>query len=219
LAKLKSMPNSNIISGLKGTVDFYYWKGIPVARQWPRSPGSNRSPSVKAQWPAWGAASKLWVRLSKAHQMLHGAWCGHGRYNPRDLQIKSYISGLYFAPDPDAVGNCQLLKYRFTELAGDVIFSVWLDTPWLPLAVWSNIQPRVNLGSINDRGLLVRNKPIIRFKGMGVIPHNYNTPSVFNSFTISGWPSGEKRWFWLYYYDGSAWYARSQSVPIPYTKL
>lgn len=35
MGKVKSF-NAEIIDKLSGIVDFYYWKGIPVARAWPK---------------------------------------------------------------------------------------------------------------------------------------------------------------------------------------
>ena len=217
LAKLTKMPNANIISGLKGTIDFYYWKGIPVARQWPRSPGKDRSQAVKAQWPAWGAASKLWVQLSKEYQLLHGAWCGHGRYNPRDLQIKSYLSNIYAPSDPAEVGHCQLLRYDWHDMGSYFLVRVWLDSSWLPVCVWSLDTPRLNMRAINDRGLLVRNKPVINFKSYGAKNPNYLSPSTFNSFSFSSWPVGQKRWLRFYFHDGYQ-NNRSTTIPIPVTR-
>lgn len=36
MARLHNMPSEHIIEALKGVVDFYFWKGIPCARAWPR---------------------------------------------------------------------------------------------------------------------------------------------------------------------------------------
>jgi len=217
MAKLTNMPESNIISGLKGTVDFYYWKGIPVARSWPRSPGRQRSPAVMDQWPAWSNASRLWSQLSIRHQEDHRTWCGHGRYNPRDLQIKSYISNIYGPNDPAESGYAQLLRYDSYDLGYDFLVRVWLDSAWVPVCVWSKEQPRLNLQSINDRGLLVRNMPVINFVTWGARNPNYATPQVFNSFSFPTWQPGETRWLRFYYHDG-AQNNRSSSVPIKITR-
>lgn len=48
MAVLEQLPAQYIIDGLRGTVDFYCYKGKFVARRWPRSPGKNRTTPVLA---------------------------------------------------------------------------------------------------------------------------------------------------------------------------
>lgn len=36
MARLNHMPNESVVQGLKGSLDFYYWFGMPVVRKWPR---------------------------------------------------------------------------------------------------------------------------------------------------------------------------------------
>lgn len=38
MAVLTALPDASTIANLKGKIDFYLWKGIPVARQWPKEP-------------------------------------------------------------------------------------------------------------------------------------------------------------------------------------
>lgn len=45
------------IKGMKGKLDFYTWKGIPVVRRWPRTPRSHLSPYSIAQWPKFSVVS------------------------------------------------------------------------------------------------------------------------------------------------------------------
>jgi hypothetical protein len=47
---LKQPLSRAVILGFKGTIDFYSWKGIAVARRWPRQPRQPRSAAVQAQW-------------------------------------------------------------------------------------------------------------------------------------------------------------------------
>ena len=63
MAKLTSMPQEEIIMGMKGTLDYYWWKDVPVVRKWPRPPSGPRSPAVQAQWPDFAQASRDWRDL------------------------------------------------------------------------------------------------------------------------------------------------------------
>jgi len=87
------MPEQAIISGFKGVVDFYLWKGIPVARSWPRSPGHDRAPAVEAQWPAFTTATRLWDHMSAYVQAAYIQSAQGTNLTGRDLAMKSYLSG------------------------------------------------------------------------------------------------------------------------------
>lgn len=100
MAKLRQMPSLAIISGYKGSIDFYLWKGIPCARSWPRSPGHQRSPAVMAQWQAFTTASREWPFLSPTIQAAYQEMATDSGLTARDLQIRGYIGGLYRYPTP-----------------------------------------------------------------------------------------------------------------------
>lgn len=95
LAILTALPEQAIIDGLKGSVDFYYWKGLAIARSWPKSPGRQRSPAVMAQWPLFSYAAREWANLSAAMQEAYKSLAQRSGLNGRDLQVRGYITGLY----------------------------------------------------------------------------------------------------------------------------
>ena len=100
MAKLLAMPHMDIVSGFKGQVDFYLWKGIPVARSWPRSPGKQRAPAVMAQWPSFTFASQEWKNLSPVMQAAYSELATNSGLSARDMQVRAYLSGLYRYPTP-----------------------------------------------------------------------------------------------------------------------
>lgn len=89
------MPSLAIIDGFKGSVDFYYWMGLPIARSWPKSPGRQRSPAVMAQWPLFTYVSREWANLSPAVQEAYKALAQRSGLNGRDLQTRGYLTGLF----------------------------------------------------------------------------------------------------------------------------
>ncbi len=93
MAKLTALPEQAIISGFKGTIDFYLWRGIPCARKWPRSPGHRRAPAVEAQWAAWTIATRLWNELDQYVQAAYVATAASTNLSGRDLAEKAYLSG------------------------------------------------------------------------------------------------------------------------------
>ncbi len=95
MARLSVLPGQAIISGFKGSVDFYVYMGIPVARKWPRSPGRQRAPAVEAQWPSFTYSAKEWVNIDENVQAAYFELAEASGLNARDLQIRGYLSGLY----------------------------------------------------------------------------------------------------------------------------
>ncbi len=60
------MPALEIIRGFKGTLDFYYWKGIPCVRKWPHTPRSHLTQGTLS-------ASAVFVAIIQGYALLGGA--------------------------------------------------------------------------------------------------------------------------------------------------
>lgn len=58
MTRLEGVPPRGIVLGLKGIIDFYSWKGMPIARRWPRKPSQPRSPAVQSQWADFKAVTQ-----------------------------------------------------------------------------------------------------------------------------------------------------------------
>lgn len=95
MAIIKSMPAEAIISGFKGTLDFYYYMGLLVVRKWPSSPGHIRTIPVMAQWEAWSFASKTWNNLSQEVRDAYITTAAFSSLSGRDLYMKSFISDYF----------------------------------------------------------------------------------------------------------------------------
>ena len=100
MAKLKVLPSQGIIDGFKGTVDFYVYMGLPVARTWPRRPNGERSPAVKAQWLPFAYAAKEWLNVSAFVQAAYERLATNSGLTGRDMQVRAYLTGLYRYPIP-----------------------------------------------------------------------------------------------------------------------
>jgi hypothetical protein len=59
MVKLHTVPDSGTIRALKGSVDFYTWKGISVARSWPRKPKLPLAPAA--------LQAQRWLQLANQH--------------------------------------------------------------------------------------------------------------------------------------------------------
>lgn len=95
MAKIKRLPNLNIISGFKGKIDYYVYMGQPCARTWPRSPGPVRAPAVMARWQAFSFISRSWNSLPPAIREAYVHTAQNTNLTGRDLFTKNFISPVY----------------------------------------------------------------------------------------------------------------------------
>jgi len=116
MAVLTAPFNAAQVQGLRGVVDFYYWRGIPVARAWPRKPNQPNSAAQLAQRAAYGAASQ-WIKttpgIMREQYRLNVStiaqswvdWCKHCQTrNARAGTLLPHI-WLEITPQPDIAGD------------------------------------------------------------------------------------------------------------------
>jgi len=98
MAKIARLPGEKIISGFKGTLDYYLYMGLAVVRKWPSSPGHKRTPAVEAWWMPFGYASQEWKRLSPDIRRAFGIMAGDSGLSDKDMFQRAYLKGLYRNP-------------------------------------------------------------------------------------------------------------------------
>jgi len=81
-----------VISGFKGTLDYYVHCGLNCVRSWPRSPGPHRAPAVQAGWEAFTWAAKNWNSIDPEIQNAFKQMAAGTNMSGRDIFLKSYIS-------------------------------------------------------------------------------------------------------------------------------
>lgn len=86
------MPEQAIIDYFKGTVDFYYWKGIPCARMWPHWPKRVASPLEKANRDAFGYAARMWGQLPEYIKEMYRQMAASTSVTCRDIFQRSYMN-------------------------------------------------------------------------------------------------------------------------------
>lgn len=98
MAKVAALPAKGIVSGFKGTLDFFVHDGQTCVRRWPKSPGKRRSEAVEAQWPAFTYATQIWNKLSpEVRDSFRTLSSGTG-LSARDMSMRAYLSGLHSLP-------------------------------------------------------------------------------------------------------------------------
>lgn len=93
MAVLRQMPQQAIISGFKGTIDFYLWKGIPCARKWPHWPKRVPYPQEKANQDRFAYAVHIWPLLSEYLREMYRQMTVGTDWTPRDIFMRCYLSG------------------------------------------------------------------------------------------------------------------------------
>lgn len=75
-------------------VDFYLWKGIPVARRWPSWKLKGRAPAVQTYINLFKEAMELWPTLPQAVRLAYEDQARGSGLIGRDLWVRAYIKGL-----------------------------------------------------------------------------------------------------------------------------
>ena len=93
---LKKLPGQAIIDGLKGTIDYYLWKGIPVARSWPRRPEMPRSPAVQETAAQFAYIMQLSSLLPYFVQKQYQRMAAGTTWRWQDFLVAAYLHGLQY---------------------------------------------------------------------------------------------------------------------------
>lgn len=90
MVRLSGVPPRGVVLGFKGSIDFYSWKGIPVARRWPRKPTQPRTPAVQAQWPDFKTVTQGFKTIdASVVDALYGMSSGT-LFTTKDEQVSLY---------------------------------------------------------------------------------------------------------------------------------
>jgi len=95
MPRLDSLPSLSIIHGFRGVVDFYLWKGLPVARLWPRNPKSHHSPATIAAAALFGDISKLYALVGGAAIDAYVEDAADQTRTPRDIYMAAKFGNLH----------------------------------------------------------------------------------------------------------------------------
>lgn len=93
MAKLLKMPSQSIIDGFKGTIDFYYWKGIPVARKWPVWRPRTATPTEASNQRAFSYVNKAWKGLPANIKTRWNEMAGGTGLTGKDHYVRAYMRG------------------------------------------------------------------------------------------------------------------------------
>ena len=90
------------IASLKGTLDYYLWRGIPVVRSWPKRPTMPRSAPVTAAYEDFKLTSQLISVIPIELQNAAHFWTDKTAWTWKDLWTAATYGNLY-AQTPSAL--------------------------------------------------------------------------------------------------------------------
>jgi len=95
MAKLNALPSLEVIDTLKGTLDFYLWKGIPVVRKWPYIPMSSRTPASLASAQLFGQIVQGWALTGGEPRAAYQEAAADQPRTARDLYVSGVLGHLH----------------------------------------------------------------------------------------------------------------------------
>lgn len=93
MAVLDVLPEQQIIDGFKGVLDFYLWKGIPVARKWPVWMPRIPTPTEATNQQAFSYINKLWKDLPPNIKQTWNDMASDTSLTGKDLSVRAYMQG------------------------------------------------------------------------------------------------------------------------------
>jgi len=98
MPKLKNLPALDIIHGLRGTIDYYLWKGIPCARKWPVNPKSHHSSATIAAAQTFGEISAAFSLIGATPLAAYTEDAADQTRTPRDIYMAAKFGNLHTHP-------------------------------------------------------------------------------------------------------------------------
>lgn len=92
---LKALPSLEVIDTLKGTLDYYYWRGIPCCRKWPVIPMSSRTPASLASAQLFGAIVQGWALVGAEPKAAYTEAAADQNRTGRDLMVSGVLGRLH----------------------------------------------------------------------------------------------------------------------------
>ena len=101
MPKIDHLPALEVIRGLRGILDFYYWKGVPCVRKWPVIPKSHRSPKAVASAAIFGAIIQGFALVGSTLKTLYEQDAAAQPRTARDIFISATLGHLHEAAMSD----------------------------------------------------------------------------------------------------------------------
>ncbi|MBA7527121.1 hypothetical protein ES705_19295 [subsurface metagenome] len=94
---IKALPGLEVIQGFKGTLDFYYWKGIPCVRKWPHTPRAHLTQGTLSSAALFAAILKGYALLGGLVKTIYQEAAKDQDRTGRDLYMSATYGKLHEA--------------------------------------------------------------------------------------------------------------------------
>lgn len=148
MARLTELPSQWLIDSWKGNVDFYLWKGIPVARKWPYHPPRSPTPAELAHQLAFKYILNLLPSINSSVINLYKLHAEGYYLTWRDYLTRAYLKGMLFeasgtpwASDPHPWSRVALLNCWHEAGIGEVKLHFVTDIPCLLYVIYTQLPP------------------------------------------------------------------------------
>jgi len=91
MVKLSVIPDPKVIRAFRGNVDFYSWKGIAIARSWPKKPDQSQAPNIRLNQPHLTDATVAYRTLHIRLLLDLRYQASFGTFTSRDIFMKHYF--------------------------------------------------------------------------------------------------------------------------------
>lgn len=96
MAVITQLPPMEVIQSHKGVLDYYYWRGLYVVRQWPRKSAHPITPNMAVTLPVLAAYSKALATLTPALYQAALAQTKGTLWTWKDVTTAAAFGTLYY---------------------------------------------------------------------------------------------------------------------------
>ncbi len=229
MVKLKQMPNQEIVDSLSGSVDFYFWRGIPVARKWPHWPPRVPTPAEKANQDLFGYGAGAWSRLPLIVKQAYKRQAISTSYTGRDLFTVSFINRIWYSLFPPPFEYDPIVSHHWfmtgydhwwegtnkhVRITTDVVAHLWCAV--------SGDYPYSRDRWVAWRGTRRRHGIDVIFRQDYCIEQIEAGDSIVHTFIIRGWhPCVQRYWYFKgsfhenWQLSNTTWFTQHFTEPGP----
>lgn len=128
MTKLDKLPDQEKIDQFKGKIDFYLWKGIPVARRWPKWEPRGSTPAEASNQAAFRYINQIFQSLPPVIKDAYRQMAAQTTRTNKDVAVSLYMMGATddMPPDYFASEETQLAIKAVVDLI-DAVLTAKLD--------------------------------------------------------------------------------------------
>lgn len=229
MAIVDALPENEVIKAFKGTLDFYFWRGVYVVRAWPRKPKMPRSPASSATANTFADIIRAQDEWDPAYHDAAVEQTQGTEWTWRDELVRSLYGNLWHLPTVPEKEESVLVFGQSSPTYGGTTFAVnttaYLETwelSWFADAItngynqvrfwadaWSN-----QAGQTIDLIIAANQDPGVSITGIDPMLTLTNTPARHDTGWLTFDPTAYTNGLYYIAYKGS-----NLTVDMVYARL